>query len=470
MTNPTAAVILAAGQGTRMRTSLPKVLHPCADLPLVAHVVSLALARRCDPVVVVVDPKGQPVQAMLEALFPEAPLVFAVQEVARGTGDAVRAGLASIPSFAGRALVLYGDVPLLRAETVARLEDALRGVELAFLTARVDDPTGYGRVVRSGEAVARIVEHKDAGEAERVVREINVGVYLCDVALLRETVGGLTADNAQGELYLTDIVARAAKGGGARAVMVDDLDEVRGVNSQAELAEVSAIMRRRLIAEHQARGVRFLDPGTTFIGTRVQIEADVVIGVGVQLVGEVHIGCGVRIEGPTFIKDSRLAAGAQVESFCHLEGATVGEGAHVGPFARLRPEAQLDEGARIGNFVEVKNSRIGAGAKANHLAYLGDADVGPGVNIGAGTITCNYDGVHKHRTVIEKGVFVGSNSTLVAPLHLGAGAYVAAGSTLTKDVPDDALAFGRARQETREGYAQRLRELQAAKKQAAKKG
>lgn len=442
-----------------MRTHLPKVLHRCGDLPLVAHVVRLAMARRCDPVIVVTSPNAVEIEPALRSLFPKAPLVFAVQEKPLGTGDAARAGLAALPKAVCRVLVIYGDVPLLSPATVGRLEKAAARVPLALLTAELDDPSGYGRVVRESRTVARIVEDKDASAAERAIREVNAGVYVADATLLRRVLGSLTRANAQGEYYLTDIVPAAAASGGAVAVKTDDFAEVRGVNTRAELAEAEALLRRRLIAVHQSRGVTFHDPEGTFVGVDVRFEPDVEIGVGVQLYGSVRVGRGTRIDGPTFVRDTVIAAGVEIGAFSHIDGARVARGARVGPFARLRPGARVDEGAHVGNFVEMKKARLGKGAKANHLAYLGDATVGEGSNVGAGTITCNYDGGPvKHPTTIDKRAFIGSNATLVAPVRIGKGAYVAAGSTITKDVPADAVAFGRARQVNREGYARLLRE------------
>jgi bifunctional UDP-N-acetylglucosamine pyrophosphorylase/glucosamine-1-phosphate N-acetyltransferase len=459
MSKKTAALILAAGQGKRMRSRLPKVLHPCAEAPLVTHVVKLALGRKCNPIVVVVDAHGGTrVREVLTATFPEAPLQFVVQQVPRGTGDAVRTGLAAIPRFSGRVLILYGDVPLLTGSTVGKLQRALTGKSLAFLTAEVDDPAGYGRVIRNGTRATEVIEHRDATRGQRAIREINVGVYLCDAALLKKSLSGVGSNNAQGEFYLTDVVALAAKRDGAAAVRVADIDEVRGVNTRAELAAAEHVMRRRLISAHQARGVTFRDPDGTFIGSAVEIGRDAVIGVGVQLSGRVKIASGAHVEGPTVIKDAEIGRDAVIHAFSHVEGAKVARGASVGPFGRLRPGAVLDEGAKIGNFVEMKKARLGKGAKANHLAYLGDAEIGGAVNIGAGTITCNYDGGPvKHKTVIGDGAFTGSNSTLVAPITIGKGAYVAAGSTVNKNIPKDALAFGRSRQVNREGYARILR-------------
>jgi len=456
---PLAALILAAGQGKRMRSLTPKVLHTCGDLPLVAHVVRAALARRANPVVVVVDPKnGARVEACVRALFPAAPLLFAVQERPRGTGDAARVGLALLGRFAGRLLILYGDVPLLAAATLAKLERVAAKAQLALLTAEVADAKGYGRIVRVGAHVTRIVEDADASADEKGIREINAGVYVCDAALLHEACRNFSSRNAQGEFYLTDIVPLAAGQGGAVGVRVADPREIRGVNTRAELAEAETTLRLRLIAHHQARGVMFRDPEDTFIGADVRIAPDVEIGVGVQLYGKVKIGRGARIFGPTVVRDAQIEAGAVIAAFSHIEGARVGREARIGPFARLRPLTSVEEGAHVGNFVELKKTRLGKGAKANHLAYLGDADIGAASNIGAGTITCNYDGGPiKHRTIIGASAFVGSNTTLVAPIAVRQGAYVAAGSTLTKDVPKDALAFGRARQENRAGYAAKLR-------------
>ncbi len=458
MKKKTAALILAAGKGKRMRSGLPKVLHTVAELPMVAHVVKLAIARRCAPIVTVVEPGGTRVREVLTALFPDAPLRFAVQHKRLGTADATRVALEAIPDFDGRTLVLYGDVPLLKPATVGRLSKALHGVSLSLVTAIVNDPTGYGRVLREGRWVKAVVEQKDATFAQRGIQEINAGVYLCDHALLRRAVGAVGRDNKQGEAYLTDVVAIAAGEQGAVAVKATRPEEVRGVNTRAELAEAEAMMQKRLQAYHQGRGVTIRDPAGTFLSTEAQIQKDVILGVGVQLSGKIKIGSGARIDGPVFIRNTTIGQGAQVHAFSHIEGAEIGKGVSVGPFARLRPGARLEPGSRVGNFVEMKKTRLGRGAKANHLTYLGDADVGAGSNVGAGTITCNYDGGPiKHPTTIGPGAFIGSNTTLVAPVRVGAKAYVGAGSTVNMDVPADALALGRARQTNKRGYAKRLR-------------
>jgi bifunctional UDP-N-acetylglucosamine pyrophosphorylase/glucosamine-1-phosphate N-acetyltransferase len=457
-----------------MRSTLPKVLHACAGLPLIVHVVRTALSAGAKPVVVVVSPATQkPVTEALEALCPDAPITYAVQQQPRGTGDAVRAGLLAVPPACSHAVILYGDVPLLQKDNLLALREAAQRAPLALLTAVVPDPTGYGRVVRDATGQAqRIVEHKDASPSERALCEVNVGVYWSDVALLRQAVAGLSTNNAQQELYLTDIVAHARAQGPVQTVAVADIDDMRGVNSRIELGEVERIMRARLVRRHQAQGATFLDPKRAYVGVDVTLGQDVLIGLDVALHGNTVVEDGAVIEGPTVVRDSRIEASAHVHAFCHLERAHVATGAVVGPYARLRPGADVGPKARVGNFVEIKNATLATGAKVNHLAYVGDAQVGAGANLGAGTITCNYDGFHKHRTIIGDGAFIGSNSTLVAPLTIGAQAFVAAGSTITQDVPSEALAFGRARQAIRDGQATVLRARLAGppNKQAPTKG
>ncbi|MBN1959709.1 MAG: bifunctional UDP-N-acetylglucosamine diphosphorylase/glucosamine-1-phosphate N-acetyltransferase GlmU [Deltaproteobacteria bacterium] len=457
MQNKLAAIILAAGVGKRMRSRLPKVLHSCCGLPLISHAVRLALARKCNPIVVVISPQGEKVKETLIKLFPQTNLKFAVQSKPYGTGDATAVGLEALKNYTGNIFITYGDVPLLTSATVARLERAVKKASLALLTAELADPKGYGRVVRSGTLAQRIVEDKDANVSEQAICEINAGAYVVNAALLRKALKGLSPSNAQGELYLTDIIPIAAAAGGAVPVKIADFAEACGVNNRAELASAEAVLQQRLIALHQKNGVTFRNPQNTVIGFDVTLAADVEIGVGVQLYGKIKIGRGSRINGPTIIRDTFIAENVQIESFCHIENAHIAAGARIGPFARLRPGADVGADAHVGNFVEIKKASLGKGAKANHFTYLGDTTVGPKVNIGAGTITCNYDGKNKHPTSIGKGAFIGSNSTLVAPLEIGDGAYIAAGSTITQKVPADTLAFGRARQQNREGYANTLR-------------
>lgn len=456
----TAAIILAAGKGTRMRSKLPKVLHPVGGAPLVGHVVQTALDRKCDPIVVVVGEGAMRVREVLTARFPEAPLKFVTQEKQLGTGHATKVGLGAIPQHQGPVLILYGDTPLLTSKTIARLQRAAARGKTALLTAVVPDPTGYGRVVREGKDSLRIVEHKDCTAEQRQIHEINVGVYVVAAPFLREVLGGLKRSNEQKEYYLTDI----AQAGPTVPVVAEDLREIQGINDRMQLAEAEAYFREQRILSLMERGVTVQAPNHLWLDAEVTVEPEAVLGVNVQLRGRTTIKRGAIIEGPTVIKDSLVESQACVHAFSHLEHAVVRKGAQVGPYARLRPEAEVGPEAKVGNFVEIKKSRLGKGAKASHLAYLGDTEVGPGANVGAGTITCNYDGAAKHRTEIGKGVFVGSNSTLVAPVKLKAGSYIAAGSTITNDVEKDALAFGRARQHVRNGYAKKIRQRQLAAK------
>ncbi len=464
----TAAIILAAGLGKRMRSSLPKVMHRCAGVPLLDHVVRLARARKCDPIIVVLGPGGDAIADYLQQAHGDAPLRFATQAKPRGTADAVLAGLLAMPKRGiGQVLILAGDVPLLRAETLAKMQRQARRKKLVVLSAKLAQPFGYGRLVRRDEdersPVMAIVEERDATPEQRKIDEINAGVYLCTPALLRKALAGVSSANAQGEYYLTDIVATAAQDDEVAVVCAADSTEVMGVNTRLQLSQVEVEMRARLCHRHMEKGVGFADWRTAIVDADVKLAADVFIGPGAQLYGHTVVATGARIEGPSVSIDAVIGKRACVRSFSHIEQATIGADVVVGPFARLRPGAQLDAGSAVGNFVEVKNSRLRRGAKAGHLSYLGDADVGSNTNIGAGTITCNYDGKFKHQTVIGAGSFVGSNSTLVAPLHIGKGAFVAAGSTVTDKVESDALVFGRARQSVCSGGAKAIRERLSAR-------
>ena len=445
-----------------MQSRQPKVLHLCAGLPLLGHAVRAAHASGCAPIVVVVSPQhAEAVEASLRAQLPTAELSFTPQLEPRGTGDAARAGMGVLGNFAGRVLILCGDAPLLTSATLGRLQASQ--APFSLLTARLAAPFGYGRILRAATGgVLAVVEERDATPAQRAIQEVNAGVYCVEAGLLRRALAALTPNNAQNELYLTDIVAQAAATGAVEGQTVADADEIRGVNSRAELVEAERLMMRRLLAAHAAAGVTVRDPAGTHIDALVTCEVDVELGVGVQLYGRTHLASGARVDGPSVLIDSHVGPGAWVRSFSHLQGAHLEATAVAGPFARLRPEAHLCEGAQVGNFVELKKTRLGARAKANHLAYLGDADIGAGANLGAGSITCNYDGVTKHRTRVGAGAFVGSNATLVAPLSLGDGSFVAAGSVITGDVPAAGLAFGRARQTNREGGATQLRARLAA--------
>lgn len=469
--NRVATVILAAGQGTRMKSSRAKVLFEVGGAPMIAWPMQRALALGADPVVVVVGHAAETVEAEVEARFP-GKAHFALQTERLGTGHAARVGMAPLADFSGTVVILSGDVPLLQE---ASLRSLLEEVEpgrcpVAVMTTRLEDPTGYGRMVRDeAQNVVRIVEHKDASRAERAIDEVNAGLYAVDAEFLRGALARLSNDNAQGEYYLTDIVAFALDDGFQVAGLVVDPEEVQGANNRAQLAELEAIANRRTIERHLQAGVTFLDPQRTYVGAEVEIGQDAVVHPGVHLRGRTRVGAHSVLDVGVVVIDAEIGRGVSVHPYSVVEKAKVADGCSVGPFARLRPEANLAEGAKIGNFVEVKKATFGPGAKANHLAYIGDASIGAGANVGAGTITCNYDGVGKHRTQIGEGVFVGSNSTLVAPLSIGKDSYVGAGSVLTNDVPSNALALGRARQAVKEGRASAIRAEAEAKKAAQKK-
>jgi bifunctional UDP-N-acetylglucosamine pyrophosphorylase / glucosamine-1-phosphate N-acetyltransferase len=427
-----------------------------------------------DDVVLVVGHGRERIEEVVRAAYPDGAIALALQAEQRGTGHAVLCGLEVVPADAEAVLVLYGDVPNLQPDTVRRLVDETRqaGAPVGFVTALLDDPTGYGRVVRDGEGhPVAIVEQKDASLEEQALREINAGLYLFEAGFLRRAVGSLTTDNAQAELYLTDLIAGAAAGGrAAHAVVADEPATLEGVNSRADLARAEAWARQRINERWMREGVTMLDPERTYIEAGVVLARDVTLGPGVMLHGATRIGAGSVLEGGCVVRDSLLGEGVHLLAYSNLEGAEVHAGASVGPFARLRPAAVIGEGAKIGNFVEVKKSVIGRGSKANHLSYLGDATIGEGVNVGAGTITCNYDGKLKHRTVLDDGVFIGSDTQLVAPVHVGRDAYVGAGTTVTRDVPPGALIVTRAETRIIEGYTERKRAAWAAAVPAAPAG
>jgi bifunctional UDP-N-acetylglucosamine pyrophosphorylase/glucosamine-1-phosphate N-acetyltransferase len=455
---PVTAIILAAGQGTRMKSARPKVLHELCGRPMIHHVVDAATAAGAGDVIVVVGHGRAEVASYLASAF-GARVRTVVQEVQQGTGDAVRCALPALAAEAERVLVLYGDTPCLDAVELARLGRALDTAEpaapLAMLTVRVPDPTGYGRILRDAAGrVVRVVEQKDASEAERAIDEINPGIYLSRAPFLREAVGRLSSDNAQKELYLTDIVAMAAARGVA-AVVSRDPDSLAGINDRAQLAAAEDLLYTR-IADALRRAGATIRTGAR-VDAGVRVEPDAVIEHGVVLRGATTIGSGARVDVGSVLTDVAVAAGAVLKPYTVAQGATIGEGAQIGPFSHLRPESRIEAEAHVGNFVETKKTTIHRGAKANHLAYLGDGEIGEGANIGAGTIFCNYDGFKKHKTEIGKGAFIGSDSQLVAPVRVGAGAYVATGTTVTRDVPEGALAISRVKQENKEGYADRLK-------------
>jgi len=441
-------VILAAGQGTRMRSGLPKVLQPLAGQPMLAHVMDMAAGLPDARVHVVYGHGGDRVPAT----FPGARCRWVEQASQLGTGHAVEQAMPGVGDEA-TVLVLYGDVPLVTPATaMALVRSASQGV--ALLTARLPDPTGYGRIVRDGAGrVERIVEQKDASERERAIDEVNTGLMAAPAMLLRDWLSRLDNANAQGEFYLTDVVGLAVGDGIAvRAVEAEDAEEVMGVNDKIQLAEAEAAVRRRRVNELMKQGATVADPARLDIRGEVTCGQDVFLDVGVVLEGEIRLADGARVGPYCVLRDCEIGEGAVVHPHSVMEGARVGAGCSVGPFARLRPGTDLSDGARVGNFVEVKNSRIGEGSKANHLSYVGDTTVGRGVNIGAGTITCNYDGANKHRTVIGDGAFIGSGVELVAPVEVGEGATIGAGSTVSKDAPPDALTVARSRQMTVKGW------------------
>jgi len=446
-------VILAAGQGKRMKSALPKVLHAIAGRPMLSHVLDTARSVGADagPVrpIVVVGHGGDAVRA---AYVGADDLVFVTQATQLGTGHAVQQAVPHL-NDAGPTLVLYGDVPLTTAATLRRLV-AAAGNGVALLTVRLADPSGYGRIVRdAGGSVVRIVEEKDATAAERAIDEINTGILVAPTAQLKTWLASLSNHNAQGEYYLTDVIAQAvAAGVPVSAVVLADPDDALGVNSPAQLAEVERIAQRRTAAALMESGVRLADPARIDVRGSVEAGADVFIDVGCVFEGRVVLGDGVRIGPHNLLRDCTIGAGTEVFGFCYLENATIGSLARIGPFARMRPTVTLGDEVHIGNFVEVKNSQLSAGSKANHLAYVGDATVGARVNIGAGTIIANYDGANKHRTVIGDDAHTGSNSVLVAPLAIGAGATIGAGSTISKDAPAGKLTVARAKQVTLEHW------------------
>ena len=448
-------VILAAGQGKRMNSALPKVLQPLAGRPLLGHVLAAARALEPAAVHVVYGHGGDQVRAALDgALKATAPRSsWVLQAEQKGTGHAVQQALPALRDDE-IALVLYGDVPLVQPETLRALVALAGPKSLGLLTVELPDPTGYGRIVRDARGkVLRIVEQKDADARERRIREGNTGIMAVPVKRLRGWLGKLRNANAQGEYYLTDIIAMAVKDKvKVAALLAPTVPEVLGINDKAQLAEVEAELRRLRARALLTAGVTLADPARIDIRGEVVTGRDVAIDVNVVLEGRVTLGDGVVVGPGCVLRDCGIAAGVRLNAYCVIEGATVGAGAIIGPFARLRPGAALGPDVHIGNFVEVKNSTMGEGAKANHLAYVGDATVGPRANIGAGTIVANYDGANKHHTVIGADAHTGSNSVLVAPVTIGDGATVGAGSTVTKDVPAGTLAVARGKQAHIEGW------------------
>ena len=438
-----------------MKSALPKVLHRLAGRTLIGHVLRTAEALEPATLTVVV---GYQADVVKRALVDQSQVRFVIQEPQLGTAHAVLQTAPLLAGASGTLVLLSGDVPLLRKRTLTRLITAHRetGAAASVLTALVERPYGYGRIVRTKGAIARIVEERDASPSQRVIREINTGVYAFDLAPLFPALQSVAARNAQAEYYLPDLIAVYRRRRlGVATVLVEDPVEVRGINSRSELAEVGAIVRQQKNEELMAAGVTLVDPSTTYIDTDVLIGTDTVIHPNVYLEGQTRIGTACEIRSGVRITDSVIGDRVTINNFTVIDGATVASDARVGPFAHLRPKSDIRAGAHVGNFVELKNTTLGEGSKARHLTYLGDATIGSRVNVGAGTITCNYDGQRKYPTIVEDGAFIGSDSQLVAPVRIGRDAYVAAGSSIVEDVPAGALGIARGRQSNVAGWVEK---------------
>lgn len=453
-----ACIILAAGKGTRMKSARVKVLHTMLGAPLVSYPVERALELGASPIVAVLGHQRPEVEKTLIARHGEGTVTVVEQAEQRGTGHAVRLGLAPLRGFEGTVLILYGDVPLLRRETLAALVAKSRaGGKLAVLTSEVENPFGYGRVVRDARGrIARIVEHKDASPEELAIREVNAGIYAAPAEFFRQATQRLSPRNAQGELYLTDIVTKAADTIGTASVSAA-AEEMAGINDRAQLAAAEKALCNRIVTRWLDHAT-FRDPASTVVEPTVTIEADVEIGRNVTLRGRTKVGAGARIEDGSILTDTEVGEGAVLLPYTIATSARIGAGAKIGPFAHLRPGTELGPDVHVGNYVETKKTTMGRGSKANHLTYLGDTIIGEKVNVGAGTITCNYNGYEKRQTIIEDGAFIGSDTQLVAPVRVGKRAVVAAGTTVAQDVPEGTLVLTRAPVKVVEGYADRMTE------------
>ena len=448
MTTTLTTIILAAGKGTRMQSAKPKVLQTLADKPLLSHVLDTCQSVNVDKTIVVYGFGGDQVQQAMT----NYELTWVEQAEQLGTGHAVKVTLPELPTE-GKSLILYGDVPLVSAKTLTRLKQA--NVEgMSMLTLTVDNPFGLGRIKRDDNGnITAIVEQKDASEEEQAICEINSGIYCVDNALLHKYLPNLSNDNAQQEYYLTDIVKMAVADGIAIAAIEPDYEfEIEGVNNRQQLASLERSWQAKLVEDLQVQGVQFADPNRVDIRGEVTVGQDVFIDINVVLKGKVNLGNNVTIEAGCIIKDTRIGNNVHVKPYCVFDEAEVGDEASIGPFAHLRPKTVLANKTRLGNFVEIKKSYIGEGSKVNHLSYVGDAQIGAGVNFGAGAITCNYDGINKHETVVGDNAFIGTNASLVAPVTIGHTATIGAGSVITKNVEDKALALGRGRQVQKDNY------------------
>jgi bifunctional UDP-N-acetylglucosamine pyrophosphorylase / glucosamine-1-phosphate N-acetyltransferase len=461
------AIVLAAGQGTRMKSAVPKVLHRLAGRALVEFSVRAALEAGASRVVLVTS--GNPhIEALVKRAFEGKPVVLAVQDPPRGTGDAARVGIEHVETE--RVLVFYGDTPLVTAAELVLVLTASKGAELALVCAELADPRGYGRVLRDENgAVTEIREERDLGtDDERAVREVNAGIYAATTDVLRSVIDELEPNNVQGEFYLTDAVSILSRTGGRVVAVRGPADTLVGVNDREQLCAAEEALFSRIRGRLGREGASV--HGDARIDDTVLVAPDAAIGPAVRLRGNSSVGAGALVDVGAVVTDSDIAARAIIKPYSVITSSRVGEGAEIGPFAHLRPGSDIEAEAHIGNFVETKKTRVRRGAKANHLAYLGDGDIGERANIGAGTIFCNYDGYQKHKTTIGEGAFVGSDSQLVAPVTVGKGAYVGTGTTVTEDVPDEALAIGRARQTNKPGYATELKSRLAEAARAAKGG
>ena len=444
----TTVIILAAGKGTRMRSSLPKVLQPLAGRPLLGHVIATAKQLNANNIITIYGHGGD----LVQNAFQTEHIDWVEQAQQLGTGHAVQMTLPVLKQD-GMALILSGDVPCVTQDTLQRLLDASQETGIGLVTLTLPDASGYGRIVRKNGAIQAIVEHKDASDEQRQIQEINTGIYCVSNAKLHEWLPKLSNDNAQGEYYLTDIVAMALADGMTVASVEPNLAfEVEGVNDRVQLAALEREFQNFQAKQLMQQGVHLIDPSRFDLRGHLTVGQDVCIDINVIIEGDVTLGDHVEIGAGCVIKNTTIAAGTKVQPYSVFDNAVVGENVQIGPFARLRPGAKLAADVHIGNFVEVKNSSIGVGSKANHFTYLGDAEIGSGSNIGAGTITCNYDGANKFKTIIGDAAFIGSNSSLVAPVNIGHGATVGAGSVITRDVANHSLAFERNKQLTKENY------------------
>ncbi|WP_281245119.1 bifunctional UDP-N-acetylglucosamine diphosphorylase/glucosamine-1-phosphate N-acetyltransferase GlmU [Litoreibacter janthinus] len=442
---PVALILLAAGQGSRMNSDLPKVLHQIGSAPLAVHALRAATALEPEKTVVVTGHGADKVEATLSKHYDD--LIFARQTEQNGTAHAVDQARSALEGFAGDAVVLYGDTPFVSGDTLQHMADARKTADVVVLGFKADKPGRYGRLITNGASLEKIVEAKDATAEQLAVKLCNSGVIMCQSQTLFELISEVQNNNATGEFYLTDIVGLARERGLTAVAVTCDEAETLGINTREELAAAERTFQTRMRAEAMETGVSLADPDSTFFAYDTVLGRDAMIGPNV-------------VFGP----DVTVESGAEIKAFCHLEGCHVSQGSVVGPFARLRPGAELEEGAKVGNFVEIKNATLAEGAKVNHLSYVGDAHVGAGANIGAGTITCNYDGVFKHRTTIGAGAFIGSNTLLIAPVDVGADAMTGSGTVVTEDVPDGDLALSRVRQTNKAGFARKLMQMLRAKK------